>query len=490
MHLSSRLKRLCFHLLPIYLFVSVWNISAQNLVSVTYLGSKSQAQVLSQFNNLPFIQYGAKYYRIAYTTHDVHGVQDTATGLVAIPDNPNRKYPRLVYQHGTSGSRTGVPSLNYDGGEGQVGLLFAGLGYVAFLPDYLGLGLTSRGFHPYVHAASEAWAAMDMLRAGEQFCQQQQVFVNSQLFITGYSQGGHGAMALHRAIEKDPSNEFTVTAAAPLSGPYSISGVMRNLILTDTVYYYPAYIPNTALSYQTAYGNLFTQVNEMFREPYATLIQSFYEGNITLSDLNDDLIDALIANEGASRPYRMMQPDYVNAVLANPQHPVNLALADNDTYNNWLPEAPMRILYCMADDQVPFMNSIVARDSLAAVGAPDFQAQDVLPTGDHGDCYVPAMTGTLFFFLGFQQIGTLDAGEASVVQMLEVSPNPATDVFSVRIPERGVLRVLDTEGRLMFERSVEAGLETFQTGILAPGMYAVILGSGSRTHTGHLLIRE
>jgi dienelactone hydrolase len=137
-------------------------------------------------------------------------------------------------------------------GEGQVGLLFAGLGYVAFLPDYLGLGLTSRGFHPYVHAASEAWAALDMLRAGDQFCQQLQVAVNAQLFITGYSQGGHGAMALHRAIEKDPSNEFTVTAAAPLSGPYSISGVMRNLILTDTVYYDPAYIPNTALSYQTA----------------------------------------------------------------------------------------------------------------------------------------------------------------------------------------------------------------------------------------------
>ena len=95
----------------------------------------------------------------------------------------------------------------------------------------------------------------------------------------------------------------------------------------------------------------------------------------------------------------MMQPDYVNAVLANPQHPVNLALADNDTYKDWLPEAPMRILYCMADDQVPFRNSIVARDALTAIGAPDFQAQDVLPTGDHGDCYVPAMTGTLFFFL-------------------------------------------------------------------------------------------
>jgi len=295
-------------------------------------------------------------------------------------------------------------------------------------------------------------------------------------------------MALHRAIEKDPSNEFTVTAAAPLSGPYSISGVMRNLILTDTVYYYPAYIPNTALSYQTAYGNLFTQVSEMFREPYAALIQSFYEGNITLSDLNDDLVDALITNEGASRPYRMMQPDYVNAVLANPQHPVNLALADNDTYNNWLPEAPMRILYCMADDQVPFMNSVVARDALVAVGAPDFQAQDVLPTGDHGDCYVPAMTGTLFFFLGFQQIGTVDTEEEQIIESLSVSPSPATDAVTIEIPVRGLLRVVDMEGRLILEQTVDAGRETLQAGSLAPGMYAVLLRSSSGTRVGRLLV--
>ena len=485
---QSSLQHFRFSLLTLFFSLFILNSNAQNLVSVTYLGAKTQGQILSQFNNLPFIQYGARYYRIAYTTHDVQGVQDTATGLIAVPDNPSRKYPRLVYQHGTAGSRNGVPSLNYDGGEGQVGLLFAGLGYVAFLPDYLGLGLTSRGFHPYVHAASEAWAALDMLRAGDQICQQLQVSVNNQLFITGYSQGGHGAMALHRAIEKDPLNEFTVTAAAPLSGPYSISGVMRNLILTDTVYYYPAYIPNTALSYQTAYGNLFTQVNEMFREPYATLIQSFYEGNITLSALNDDLIDALIANEGASRPYRMMQPDYVSAVLANPQHPVNIALADNDTYNNWLPEAPMRILYCMADDQVPFMNSIVARDTLTAIGAPDFQAQDVLPTGDHGDCYVPAMTGTLFFFLGFQQIGTVDTGEEQTTGSLSVSPSPANDAVTIEIPVRGHLRVVDMEGRLVLERAVEAGRETLQAGSFAPGMYAVLLGSSSGTRMGRLLV--
>ena len=85
---------------------------------------------------------------------------------------------------------------------------------------------------------AEAQVAIDMLHAAAAFTAQNDVHTNSQLFITGYSQGGHAAMALHREIDRNWSDEFTVTASAPLSGPYSISGVMRNLILTDKIYYY------------------------------------------------------------------------------------------------------------------------------------------------------------------------------------------------------------------------------------------------------------
>ena len=110
-------------------------VFSQNLVSSTFLGQKTQAELLVEFNNLPFIQFGAKYYRITYTTKSVQGLVDTASGLLAIPDKLTRKYPRLVYQHGTSGSKQEVPSINVvTGGEGIVGTLFAGLGYVAFLP--------------------------------------------------------------------------------------------------------------------------------------------------------------------------------------------------------------------------------------------------------------------------------------------------------------------------------------------------------------------
>ncbi|MFN0216041.1 MAG: T9SS type A sorting domain-containing protein [Saprospiraceae bacterium] len=452
------------------------SLPAQTLVSATFLGQKTQAELFVEFNNLPFIQYGAKYYSITYTTKSVQGVLDTASGLLAMPDNPSRIYPRLVYQHGTSGSRQDVPSLNVlTDGEGIVGQLFAGLGYVAFLPDYLGLGNSSKGFHPYVHAESEAWAAMDMLRAGEQFLQQNQVVTNNQLFITGYSQGGHGAMALHRAIEQDPTQEFEVTAAAPMSGPYSISGVMRDLILTDAVYFYPAYIPNTALSYQTVYGNLFNDVGEVFKPAYAAMIQSFYEGQINLSSLNNQLIATLTTNEGASRPFKMLQESIIQAVQTNPDHPINLALDANDTYDgNWLPKAPFRLFYCMEDDQVPYRNSLLARDSFLAAGITNFAISDVLPTADHGECYVPAMTNTLIFFLGYQQIGTVKTSTPANSQNYSIAPNPAQDVISTsELPAECRIEIVDFNGKLIKTELLSAGAHSLNISEIPNGIYLV-----------------
>ncbi len=373
--------------LPFFLIVFVsLHLSAQDLVSSTFLGAKTQAQLTAEFN-VPFIQYGAKFYKITYTTANLQGQTDTVSGLLTVPDNPSKVYPRLVYQHGTSGSKQDVPSVNVlNGGEGRIGWLFAGLGYVALMPDYLGLGVSADVFHPYVHAASEASVALDMLRALPEFASQTGVHVNDQLFITGYSQGGHAAMALHQVIETDLSDEFTVTAAAPMSGPYSIGDVMRGLILSNEVYYYPAYIPNTALSYQTAYGNIFGQLTDIFKPVYAAPIQQFYNGAIDLSTLNDQLISLLVANEGACIPTKMIQPATLADVQSNPDHPINIALRANDVYH-WAPQAPTRLFYCMADDQVPFENSLLARDTMLARGAADLAIQDVefpgVPAGRH-----------------------------------------------------------------------------------------------------------
>ena len=58
----------------------------------------------------------------------------------------------------------------------------------------MGLG-SSPGFHPYLHARSEATASVDMLRAGRNYCASNNIGLNGQVFLAGYSQGGHTEMA-------------------------------------------------------------------------------------------------------------------------------------------------------------------------------------------------------------------------------------------------------------------------------------------------------
>ncbi len=478
-----------FTLLFAALCAAVTPASAQQLIGAQLLGSRTAAQLSTQFAPLT-LTYGVKFYKVTYTTPDVKGVRDTASGLLVLPDNASRVYPRLVYQHGTSSSRTDVPSNYSASSEGNIGLLFAGLGYIAVLPDYLGLG-TSRGFHPYVHAASEASAALDMLRATDAFCRQNGAAFNPQLFITGYSQGGHAAMALHQVIETKLANEFTVTAAAPLSGPYSISEVMRDLILSEKEYLFPAYVTNTILSYQTAYGNLFKKTSDVFKPAYAGFMEQYFTGQISLTRLNTLLVSTLRTNEGVVAPRRMLQDSIVTAVTGNPKHPFNVALRDNDVFR-WAPKAPTRLFYCMGDDQVPFRNSLLARDSMTAFKALNLQASDVNPTADHGACVAPALTNTVFFFGSLQQIGTVTSVKGLNELAIEFGPNPSTGWLNVRnAPANSQLWLYDLTGRVALKQPLNGAAEQLiDISTLNKGLYVLRIQSGQQNGTAKLVIEQ
>jgi hypothetical protein len=257
------------------------------------------------------------------------------------------------------------------------------------------------------------------------------------------------------------------------------------------VYYYPAYIPNTALSYQTVYGNLFNDLTEVFKPAYAALVQQFYEGQINLSELNEQLIDALTANEGASRPFRMLQPSIVQEIGNNPQHPINVALDANDTYDHWIPKAPFRLFYCMADDQVPFRNSLLARDSFLANGVSGFQIADVMPDADHGECLVPAMTNTLIFFLGFQQIGTVSTAEALSEWRLRLTPNPARErVLIENLPSAGRYEILDFSGKVWQSGALAAGAHTIDISRVPAGVLLFRFFAGGKVWAEKLVVGE
>ena len=79
--------------------------------------------------------------------------------------------------------------------------IFAGAGFIYIAPDYLGLGDSTVPRHRYFHAATEASSTADLLVASRRVLASLLVEQNDELFIFGFSQGGHAALALHRELQ-------------------------------------------------------------------------------------------------------------------------------------------------------------------------------------------------------------------------------------------------------------------------------------------------
>lgn len=384
------------------------------------LESNTVDQLINEVGLPAFVvEYDIDSYRVEYPTTNIDGTAGMASGLITIPKSADLKFPLLILQHGTVGSRDDVPS-RLAGGY-QLGQIFATLGFTVIQPDYLGLGINP-GIHPYVHADSEAWVALDMMEhvMDNYETNAPNRFLNDQIFITGYSQGGHAGMALHRALELEHADEYTVAAASHMSGPYSISERMVDFTLGDEEYGFSAYLASTTLSMKAAYPELLAdfEVEDIFKEAYLDDIAAYANEDIDLWQLNLAIETQLIADVGAVIPKEMLMPEIVEALKNDPSHPMSMALADNDVFD-WAPNAPTRLMYCSGDDQVTFENAILANEVMNANGASNLLAIEQGATLDHGGCVTPATTATVFFFLNFRSLPTStdDLFDSALTQM-------------------------------------------------------------------------
>ena len=128
-------------------------------------------------------------------------------------------------------------------------------------------------------------------------------------------------------------------------------------------------------------------------------------------------------------------------------HPMNLALRDNDTYR-WAPTMPMRLYYCMADEQVAFENSLIAEAFMRDAGAPDVQALDLVSSADHGECVLPAVLSSIAFFNSFP---ITSSSEATLSKELQIYPNPARHVVSFGTNESSIrsLTIFNAYGQVI-----------------------------------------
>lgn len=301
------------------------------------------------------ITYGAKVYKVIYNTVSFDSTPTTASGLLVVPVGVRCNVPIISYQHGTITRKSdALSNLN---GEWFIGLAGATKGNIVVLPDYLGLG-DGPGLHPYQHAHSEATAVIDMIRAAKEVVDTMGAPASEQLFLFGYSQGGHATMAAHQLIQEQLDNVMHVTASAPMSGAYDMSGAMVDVMLSDSTYPAPYYLPYLFIGFNQVY-NFYANVSDVFISPYDTLLPALFDGTHGAGE-----IDAVLPQV----PKQIMQQVHIDSFANDSMHFFRVRLRENDTYN-WAPTSPVRMYYCTGDRSVTYLNAIRAYEHFAQNGA-------------------------------------------------------------------------------------------------------------------------
>jgi len=372
----------------LFLPLTLW--SQQKLVSYELVATYTKEDLKQKWKQqgvpeaVAPVRYTVKVYEIIYITawHDGSTVQ--ASGLYFVPVQEGEEkdaLPMISYQHGTQIKRGRKVKL---GGEQAICVGFAADGYLVSRPDYVGLG-KGECRHLYHHVPTQSGAAMDLMRAIRVLNQKIEVEQNDLLFLTGYSQGGHATMGLHKTIQEKYSSEFDVAASAPMSGAYDLAGVQEETMFEE--YSHPGYLPYLFFSYQEAYG-LYDDISKIFKAPYDSLLPPMYCGNHTMDEINRCIPNV---------PKDVVKAEVVKAYMASDDFPFKKALKENSVYD-WKPNDPMLICYCKADEQVDYRNALVAYDKMKENGSKYVRIKHVNKHLGHVDCAMFAVMHSKMFF--------------------------------------------------------------------------------------------
>lgn len=423
------------------------------------------------------LEYGVDVHRIVYDTPDPNGNPTYASGLVFIPKEVECPMPLFTYLHGTKLLKT--QTFYYLRDEWFLGAVMASSGYVTSMPDYLGLGY-SPGLHPYQHARSEATASIDLLRVARTICAQEEVALNGQLFITGYSQGGHATLATHRMIQEELSDEFTVTASAPGSGPYDMSGNQFDMVAEMAPYAVPGYLPYVILSYQSIYGGFYDDYSEIFVSPYDETLPPLFNGEYDMWQINEAMPEI---------PRLIIHPDYEEEFFSDPDHPFMLALRDNDVYD-WVPDAPVLFNYCTSDQEVTYLNTIFTVDHMTALGAENIEAVNRSDELSHFECANPSLLFSKVWFDGMVEWCPAGVTEGAAVLHVEVYPNPVTDgVLHISNTVPVDITVSDLSGRILLTRQAKEVNTNVMLPSLTSGMYLVTVRTDAAQVTRRVVVQ-
>jgi poly(3-hydroxybutyrate) depolymerase len=399
------------------------NLTAQGAVDPN---AKQLLTLLTTASLLPVC--GVDFHYIQYNTVGGAGETTTASGALMVPTGApgicSGNRPIVLYAHGTAATRSynignpNDPSNEAYHESGLIAAMFAAQGYIVVAPNFAGYDRSPLPYHPYLNADQQSKEMMDALSAARSALGNipaAATLDSRKLFVTGYSAGGHPAMATVRAMQAAGA---TVTAAAPMSGPYALEALGDAIVFGQVDLGATEFFPLLSTSYQHAYSNLYTTATDFYALPYATGIESIFPGsaalqqqiaanNVSLAAFNrttpvtgNATLDAALAVPanplfavGFGNPYLVnnsvrlayaldvvASPDGALAsspppsgapLAANPMYPLRQDLKRNDLRNPlWVPHEPLLMCGGHQDPVVFFLNTQIMQAFWQPLGLP------------------------------------------------------------------------------------------------------------------------
>ena len=161
-----------------------------------------------------------------YNTVGGKGEATNATGGIMVPKGTDAvctgARPVLLYSHGTTvekattycqpGQQRGRPA----GGDVRCA------GFIVVTSNYAGYDASRLPYHPYLNAEQQSNDMVDALRAARKAFPNIGASDSGKLFLSGYSQGWSRGDGNAPCDADDLFQRIQVTAAGPMSGPYSL----------------------------------------------------------------------------------------------------------------------------------------------------------------------------------------------------------------------------------------------------------------------------
>lgn len=321
------------------------------------LGFKEYASLLSSNVNV---------YSVTYHTEYPKNQETTASGLFIIPVDYNEKNPIVVYTHATCTEDKApslVRSISFNDPFEEVYLCCAMASIYncpVLLPDYIGYGASDHIVHPYIHTESLGQASFDLIMAYKEYLTESEEYTqtfNPNIFITGYSEGGHAAVALHKTIEANPASGLKVDKTVAGSGPYDNENYVREVLSQNQLlasmhissYLWALDMFKRNFSYSKEYSDIFTEENHAILEKNNWDLGYLHPKKYTLS----------------RNPAVLFTPEFIEGVIQGTDTEFIHILKSNSLVD-FTPKDSLIFVYGSADDWVYPSNSINTYNTMKA----------------------------------------------------------------------------------------------------------------------------